>query len=686
MSAGATPTPPATRIEPVVDVMHGQAISDPYRWLEEDTSPETRAWVAAQNAYTQAMLGALPDRAAIRTRLEAFLEIGTITPPVPRGERRFFTRREGRENQPRLLLRQGEQERVLLDPGRESAAGTVALDWWYPSPDGSLLAYGYSDHGDEDSTLFVLDVDAGAPLADRIPRTRHCSVAWLPDGTGFYYTRYPAAGEVPSGEEFYHRKVFFHALGSDGERDPLVFGEGLEAVASPQLRLSHDGRWLAVFVNYGWARIDVYLQDRAEPERGFVTVAENLGARFQGEFFRDQLYLLTNLDAPRQRVVAVDPQQPERAHWREVLAEPDEATIDDVRILGGRLVVQLLERATARVAVHDIDGRPVHEIALPDLGSITGLYGEADGDAGFIGFESFTIPPMVLEHNVASGTTSEWAAVAAPVDLSSYHTEQVWYRSADGTPISMFVVAKDGTPRDGRQPTLLTGYGGFNISRTPAFNRPAAAFWLEAGGVFALPNLRGGGEYGEAWHRAGMLEQKQHVFDDFLGAAEWLIAEGYTSPDHLAILGGSNGGLLVGAAVTQRPDLFRAVVCSVPLLDMLRFHHFLIARLWVAEYGSADDPAQFDFIHAYSPYHHVEAGTAYPAILLTASESDTRVAPLHARKMAAKLQAASSSGQPVLLRIESEAGHGIGKPLAKQLDEQTDTWSFLMWQLGMRVG
>ncbi len=684
MTAGAKQIPPDTRVEPVVDIMHGHEITDPYRWLEDDAAAETRTWVAAQNAYTQSVLGSLPNREALRARLAAFMEIGTITPPVPRGARLFFTQRHGRENQPRLLLRESGDERVLLDPSRESAAGTVALDWWYPSPDGTRLAYGYSDHGDEESTLFVLDVDSGALLPDRIPRTRFCSLAWLPDGSGFYYTRYPTPGDVPPGEERYHRKVYFHTLGTAVTHDPLIFGEDLESVASPAVRLSDDGRWLVIFVSHGWARHDVYLHDRSRPDSGYVTVAEQLDARFQGEVYQDRLYLLTNLDAPRRRVVVVDPQQPERTNWHDVIAEPDEATIEEVQVIGGRLVVQLLERATGRVAVHDLDGSHVRDIALPGMGAITGLHGEAGGHTCFIGFESFTIPPRVLEHEMATGVTKQWAAVAAPVDLSPYHTEQVWYRSADGTPVSMFVVARDGTPRDGQRPTLLTGYGGFNISRTPAFNA-TVAFWLEAGGIYALPNLRGGGEYGESWHRAGMLEQKQHVFDDFLAAAEWLIDEGYTSPAQLAIMGRSNGGLLVGAALTQRPDLFRAVVCGVPLLDMLRFHHFLIARLWVAEYGSADDPAQFDFIHAYSPYQHVEQGTRYPAVLLTAAESDTRVAPLHARKMTAKLQSSTASNQPILLRIESEAGHGIGKPLAKQLDEQTDTWSFVLWQLGMRV-
>lgn len=677
--------PPATRVEPVTDTYHGQEIVDPYRWLEEDASEETREWVAAQNAYTRQLLDTLPQRDRIQARLGQLLGIGALGTPVPRGNRAFFTRRRGGENQPRLYVRNltTGNERVLLDPNAESAEGTLALDWWYPSPDGCLVAYGYSWHGDEESTLHVIDVDSGAVRPDRIPRTRFCSVAWLPDGSGFYYTRHPQPGEVPPGDERYYRRVFRHRLGDDPARDPLVFGEGLPKEAMASVSLSRDGRWLVVTVNHGWSRADVYARDLTEPEAAFVAVTEGRDALFSAEVYDDTVYLLTNLDAPRYRVLAVDLGAPERP-WREVIPEPAEATIEGAGIIGGRFVLQLLERATARLAVHALDGAKQAEIPLPGLGSVAGVQGEQDGQSAFFGYEDFTTPPTVYRYDLDpdGGEPEEWARVEAPVDLSSYATEQVWYESRDGTRVSMFIVSREGTPRDGDRPALLTGYGGFNISRTPAFLR-GALLWLEAGGVYALPNLRGGGEYGEEWHRAGMLANKQNVFDDFMAAGEYLVRERYTSPERLAILGGSNGGLLVGAALTQRPDLFRAVVCAVPLLDMLRYHRFLIAGLWVAEYGAAENAEQFPFIAAYSPYHRVRDGTTYPAVLLLTAESDTRVAPLHARKMTARLQAASASELPVLLRVETRAGHGAGKPIGKLIEEQTDIWSFLCWQLGV---
>lgn len=665
-------------------MLHGRAIVDPYRWLEDDGSPTTRAWVDAQNAYTRNVLDRLPERERVRRRLEVVLTIGTLEAPVRRGGRAFFTRRAGHENQPRLYVRDAAGERVLLDPNTASAAGTVALDWWYPSPDGRLIAFGYSDHGDEESTLYVLDVDRVTLLAERIPRTRFCSLAWLPDASGFYYTRHPRPGEVPPGEERYHRKIFLHHLGADPAGDPLIFGEGMPAEAMPAVRLSPDGRWLVVTVRQGWVRAEVYARDLAAPDAGFTTIVEGEDALFDGEVYQDTLYLHTNLGAPRYRVLAVNLAAPDRAAWREIIAQPNEAIIEQIVVVGGRLMVQSLERATSRLAVYALDGRRLRSIDLPGLGTVTGLNGEPDAGEAFFGFESFTVPPTVFRHDLASGVTERWGAVDAPIGTGAVQTEQVWYRSKDGTPVSMFIVSRSGTARDGQRPTLLTGYGGFNISRTPTFNR-AFYFWLEQGGVFALPNLRGGGEYGESWHRAGMRERKQHVFDDFSAAAEYLIAEGYTSPWRLAILGGSNGGLLVGAALTQRPDLFQAVVCRVPLLDMLRYHRFLIARLWIPEYGSADDPEQFAYLHAYSPYHHVDDGAAYSAVLLTTANSDSRVAPLHARKMAARLQAANGSGRPVLLRVETEAGHGAGKPVAKQIAEETDIWTFICHQLGVEV-
>ncbi|HZQ35195.1 MAG TPA: prolyl oligopeptidase family serine peptidase, partial [Dehalococcoidia bacterium] len=576
-------------------------------------------------------------------------------------------------------------ERPLVDPNALSAEGTVALDWYFPSPDGRLLAYGLSSDGSEQSTLYVLDVETGERLPDTIDRTRYTSLAWLHDGSGFYYSRLPAPGSVPDGEDVYHRRVYRHRLGDDPDADVPVWSERRDMRESPSVDLSDDGRWLLLIVSLGWDQADVYLRDLHEPAGGWITVAEDVPALFSGEVYGDTLYLATNLDAPRSRVLAVPLADPRRERWREMVPEQPDAILEGARIAGGRLALSYMVNAQSRLELRALDGGEREEIALPGIGSVTGLGAERDGAELYIGYTSFTVPAAVYRRELAGGAQQEWAAVAGGIDPAAVDVRQVWYGSTDGARVSMFVLAPQGVALDGERPVLLTGYGGFNISLTPAYSA-ATVFWLEQGGVFAQPNLRGGGEYGEEWHRAGMLEQKQHTFDDFIAAAEWLIRAGYTRPERLAIRGGSNGGLLVGAAITQRPDLFRAAVCAVPLLDMLRFHRFLIARLWTTEYGSAEEPEQYPWLRAYSPYHHVKDGERYPAVLFTTAESDSRVDPLHARKMAALLQRATGAPpdeRPVLLRVETQAGHGQGKPLAKTIEEQTDIWSFLCAQLGV---
>jgi len=675
----------AIRTESVVEQIHGVSVADPYRWLEDDDSPDVRSWVAAQNGKTRAALDPIPGRAKIRERLETLVSIGSISTPAVRKERLFYSRREGRMNQPVLYVREGLRgsDRVLLDPNPLSADGTVALDWSYVSEDGRYLAYGVSQSGSEQSTLRVRDVGTGVDLPDQIPHTRACSVAWEPSSRGFYYTRYPAPGTVPEGQENYNRRVFHHTLGDDPAKDSLVFGEGREPDAWPNVDLSPDGRWLVVEESKGWSRTQVYLKD-LKSEDGFKPVVEGEEALYGVAALNDRLIIHTNEGAPTYRVFTADPRRPGRANWIEVIP-PSEEILQGLRIVGGRIVAEYLKDASSRLRIFSMDGRLEKEIDLPTLGSVSALGGEWDGKDIYFGFTSFTVPPSVYHHDIRSGTTALWEKVSAPIDPAAYEIRQVRYPSKDRTMISMFVILPKGVARDGGQRVLLTGYGGFNVSLTPTFDRDNF-LWLERGGAVAIPNLRGGGEYGETWHRAGMLANKQNVFDDFIAAAEYLIREGFTRSDRLAIQGGSNGGLLVGAALTQRPDLFRAVVCAVPLLDMVRYHRFQIARLWIPEYGSAEDPDQFRWLYAYSPYHHVKDGTAYPAVLLTAAESDSRVDPMHARKMAAQLQAATTAGErPILLRLETKAGHGAGKPLSKQLDEQTDVWSFLFWQLGVPI-
>jgi prolyl oligopeptidase len=678
------PPYPATPAGDTVDEVHGETIPDPYRWLEDGDSAETRSWTERQNALTEAYLAARPARSGIRNRLDQLLAIGAISVPVPVRGRYFYQRRDGRQNQPVLYVRDGAggTDRVLVDPNLLDAAGAVALDWYYPNEDGTLLAYGLSENGSEQSVLLVLDVGTGRPLPDRIPRTRSADLAWLPDGSGFYYTRYPAPAEVPKGEEHYHRSVFLHLIGADPSHDALVFKPARKEYW-PGVELSHDGRWLLISVSRTFDETDLYVSDREAGGR-LVPVAENLAASFEGAVVRGRLLLRTNLDAPTYRLYDVDPGRPERAAWRELIPPREDAVLEGVCVTADRIALRYLEHASSRFHLADLDGRVVREIDLPALGSLFGVGGEWDGHELFYGFSSYTVPPSIYRIDLETGMQTLWGRVEADVDPGRFEVHQVAVSSKDGTQVSMFLVHQKGLERTGDTPVYLTGYGGFNISMTPAFSR-SLLLWLERGGLVAIPNIRGGGEYGEGWHQDGMMGKKQNSFDDFIAAAEWLIAERYTCPARLAVAGGSNGGLLMGAVLTQRPDLFGAVVIQVPLLDMLRYHLFLIARLWIPEYGSPDELEQFVWLRAYSPYHHVREGVAYPAVLLATAESDTRVDPMHARKMAARLQASTGSGRPVLLRLEPRAGHGAGKPLSKVLDELTDTWTFVFSELGVEV-
>ena len=577
-------------------------------------------------------------------------------------------------------------DRVLVDANQLAADGTVALDWWFPAEDGKYVAYGTSASGSEESTLRIVESATGKVLPDTIERTRFASVAWTKDSSGFYYTRHPKKGDVPAGEEVYHVKVFYHALGSDPAKDPLIFGEGRNPQDIPGVGLSEDGRWLLITVFEGWTKTEMYLQDlQSNTPPVEMTTGKNF--LYSADFFKGKLYITTNEDAPRYRVFVADAANPKRENWKELIPETD-AVLQGVGVTGGKLFAQYEHNATSELKLFDLGGKKLADIALPAIGDVVSIGGKWDRNEVFFGFQSFTVPPSIYRYDLTERKTALWAKVDAPsIDPAAYDVEQVWYKSKDGTKVPMFIVRKKGIEKNGKNPTLLTGYGGFNISLKPTFNR-SMYLWMEHGGIFAVANLRGGAEFGEDWHRAGMLGKKQNVFDDFIAAGEYLIAQKYTDRDHLAIEGGSNGGLLMGAMITQRPDLFRAVVCAVPLLDMLRYQNFQIAKLWVPEYGSADDPKQFEWLYAYSPYHHVKPGVEYPAILFMTADTDTRVDPMHAKKMAALMQAEAKNGaskeRPILLRIETKAGHGQGKPVTKQIEENTDMYSFLFWQLGVK--
>ncbi|OLB87104.1 MAG: hypothetical protein AUI17_03355 [Acidobacteriales bacterium 13_2_20CM_2_55_5] len=686
-TATAPATPPKAKTEVVEDNIHGHKIADPYRWLENSQASDTQQYVHDELAYTRSILDPLPGRAQTHQRLTQLLSIGTIGTPQLGGSFYFYTRREGTQNQPVLFVREGinGKDRTLLDVNQLAADGTVALDWWFPSEDGKYVAYGTSAGGSEESTLKVIETASGKQLPDTIERTRFASVAWKKDNSAFFYSRHPKKGDVPSGEEVYHVKIFYHVMGTDPAKDPLIFGEGRKAQDIPGVQLADDDdRWLLITVFQGWAKSKMYLQD-LKAGTPPVEITSGKDFLYSGEVYQNKLYITTNEDAPRSRVLVVDAANPKRENWKEIVPQSD-AVLQNSAIVGGKLGAQYEKNASSLLKLFQLDGKFIDDIPLPAIGTVSGTGSKWNRQEIFFGFQSFTIPPSIYHYDLSSRKTNLWDKVNAPgIDPSAYEVHQLWYTSKDGTKVPMFVFHKKGLELNGHNPTLLTGYGGFNVSLTPSFVG-GRYIWLEHGGIFAVANLRGGAEFGEDWHQAGMLQKKQNVFDDFISAAEFLISQKYTDKDHLAIQGGSNGGLLVGAAFTQRPDLYRAVVCQVPLLDMLRYQNFQIAKLWIPEYGSAEDSKQFDWLYAYSPYHHVKPGTQYPAILFMTADTDTRVDPMHAKKMAALMQAEAANGQsrerPILLRIETKAGHGAGKPITKQIEEGTDIYSFLFWQLG----
>ncbi len=634
-------------------------------------------------------LDRIAGRPALRKRIEELLGIGEVSLPSVRrrsnGHLRFFySRRQGHENQPRLLLRDGLEgkDKTLIDPNQMKKDGTLSLDWYSPSRDGALVAYGTSEGGSEESTLAIRDVESGRDLADRITRARYSSVCWMPGGKRFFYSRFPAAGSVPPGEEKYHRTIFEHEIGRDPERDPIVFRAD-QMVDFPSCVISPNGRWLVVRVHQGWSKSSLWLADTSAPSLHFQRITPDRDHVYDPLPLDDALWIRSNEGASRYAVWVANPAKPDRAHWKRVLAEHPEDVLADVAVVNHQLLVTYTHQVVARLERFDSHGKSLGGVELPTLGNSNGFTGLPDDTQAFFDFESFVTPPTIRRIDLASGKVSVWQKVDANIQTDDFTVTPGKAKSKDGTEIPYLAVHRKNLDlRSGNNPTLLYGYGGFNVGLLPRFSRATYAF-LEKNGVYVQANLRGGSEFGEDWHRAGQLEKKQNVFDDFIAVAERLISDKVTSPDLLAIHGRSNGGLLVAAALTQRPDLFRAVVCGVPLTDMLRYQRFQIAQLWIPEYGTADDPKQFRWLYAYSPYHHVKPQTPYPAVLLMTAEGDTRVDPMHARKMAAALQYASSSNRPVLLRSETQAGHGAGKPISKTAEEYADIYAFVLSELGV---
>jgi prolyl oligopeptidase len=679
----------AKRRKPVSETLHGVEVRDPFRWLERGARPEVRAWIDRQNRMLRRHLDAIPCRQPLAERLRCLFSVGSLESPEVTGHGRsaryFTSRRTGQQNQAVLTWRQGLQgaERVLVDVNQLAADGSYVLDWWFPSQNGRLLAFGLSRHGDERSTLHVREVDSGRDLPDMISSTRGCSLAWLPSGRGFYYTRHQNL-DARSGEQSLRIRVYFHRMGSKLDSDRLLFGEDWGPSIWPTLRLSPDGRWLVVEVADGSVRSELFLVDTRDRARKPVPMVTGQPALFHvADFLEDSIYVISNEGAPRYRLFQIHTDRPARPHWKEIIPEGKD-TLESARIIGGKLVATFLKNACSRVRVFSKRGKLEREVRLPGLGTVTGLHGHQASREFLFAFTSFLTPTVVLRHHLGTGKTTPWQTLESSIRCKGLSVTQVRYPSKDGTMIPMFLVGrKGGVP--GPRPVLLSGYGGFNVSITPEYVTWVAPF-IEQGGLYAVANLRGGGEFGESWHRAGMLESKQNVFDDFIAAAEFLLREGITSRARLAITGRSNGGLLVAAALTQRPDLYRAAVCGVPITDMIRYHRFGVSKFWVPEYGSAEDPRQFEFLHAYSPYHQVKPGVRYPATLIFTADADARVDPLHARKFAARLQSAQRGRHPILLRTESEAGHGVGMPLHRLINQHADELAFLFRELGMKLG
>ena len=689
--------PPAERLGLVED-LHGHRIADPYRWLEDPATEQTAVWSAAQDELYAAFQNASPDggirREAFRARAAELADAGSVTSPVWRGERSFSTRREPGQEHP-VLLTAGQDgvEHVLIDPAAIDPTGATTLDLWFPSRDGRLLAYLISEGGTEEALLRVIDVASGELVDGPIDRTRYAHVAWLPDGTAFYYTRRLSPEFVPEGESQYYRRVYLHRLGTDPAEDVLVFGDGLDKTNFYAVSVSRDGRWVAVSTHRGTAvSNDLHVADIAAsgPDKpAWIAVQEGVDAQTMIHFGLDgRFYLRTDRDAPNLRLCVAEPDALAYEQWRDVLPENPKAVLEDYAILDGDAPVLLALTSwhgVSRLNLFDLAlGELLAEVATPGAGTISALYDHPDGGArAWFGYVDHVTPPKVLAFDATTREVATRADTPGSIELGTVHVSRVLYPSKDGTMIPMTILAPAEAP-DRPRPTILYGYGGFDITLFPDFSALRLA-WVEAGGVFAIANLRGGNEEGEQWHREGRLSLKQNVFDDFHAAGDYLTAAGWTAREQLGIFGGSNGGLLVGTALTQRPDAYAAVVCSAPLLDMLRYELFGLGALWNVEYGSASVPGEFEWLLAYSPYHNVREATAYPATLFTIFEGDTRVDTLHARKLAAALQHATSAPigeRPILVRREHNVGHST-RSVSRSLTLWADELSFFADQLGL---
>ncbi|MBE9032817.1 S9 family peptidase [filamentous cyanobacterium LEGE 11480] len=671
-----------------VDDYNGVKVADPYRWLEDPDSAETKAWVEAQNQVTFGYLDQIPERESIKQRLTKLWNYEKYGTPFKRGDRYFYYKNDGLQNQSVLytLKTLNDQPVVLLDPNTLSDDGTVALSGIAISDNGKYLAYGISKSGSDWQEWYVRDIATQETLTDEIKWVKFSGADWDAASEGFYYSRYDEPDEKTKLEAVnYYQKLYYHRLGTAQSEDVLVYERPDEKEWGFSGGVTEDGRYLIISVWKGTDRKNLlFYKDLSDPNAEVVELINEFEAGFdvvdsEGSTF----WIETDLDAPRSRLIKIDLTKPERSNWQEIIPEAEE-TLRGVNLLNHQLVANYLKDARSQIKIFSLTGELLREVELPGIGSAGGFGGKREETETFYNFSSFTSPNTIYRYDMVTGESTVFRQPQVAFDGSAYETTQVFYPSKDGTKVPMFITHKKGLKLDGNNPTLLYAYGGFNVSLTPSFS-VSRATWLEMGGVYVLANLRGGGEYGEAWHQAGMKHNKQNVFDDFIGAAEWLIQHKYTSSEKLAIEGGSNGGLLVGACMTQRPDLFAAALPAVGVMDMLRFHKFTIGWAWMSEYGSPEEPEDFKVLYAYSPLHQLKAGTRYPSTMVTTADHDDRVVPAHSFKFAAALQAAHKGDNPVLIRIETKAGHGAGKPTAKVIAEAADKWGFLVRELGVEV-
>ena len=680
-------TYPVTQKGSQQDIYHGTTIADPYRWLEDANSAETKAWVDAENQVTQAYLAQIPERETIKQRLTKLWNYERYGVPYKESGRYFYSRNDGLQNQAVLYTMKSlsDEPRLLLDPNTLAADGTVALAGSAVSPDGKYLAYGTAASGSDWNEWKVRDIDTGKDLDDQLKWVKFSGASWIPDGKGFFYSRYDAPDEASKlASVNYFQKLYFHKIGTPQSADVLVYDRPDEKEWGFGGEVTDDGKYLIITASKGTApKNRVFYKDLSTPGAKVLPLIDKFEASY--EFIDNDgpvFFFKSDKNAPRARVIAIDTRHPLEANWKQVIAESAQ-TLVGANLVNNQFVAEYLADARSVVKVFDRKGKLVRDIKLPGIGTVSGFGGKRKDVETFYSFTGFTNPTTTYRLDMKSGVSTVFRKPKVDFDPAGYETRQQFYTSRDGTKVPMFIVSKKGIKLDGSNPTYLYGYGGFNISITPSFS-PANLAWMEMGGVYAVANLRGGGEYGEAWHEAGTKLHKQNVFDDFIGAAEWLIANKVTSPAKLAIGGGSNGGLLVGAAMTQRPDLFGAAVPQVGVLDMLRFHKFTIGWAWTSDYGSSDNADEFKALVKYSPLHNLKSGVCYPATMITTADHDDRVVPAHSFKFAATAQAAQApGGAPILIRIDVKAGHGAGKPTTKVIEEVADRWGFLSRTLHM---